>query len=360
MSNLGLNSKVKEKFEGTDSIDNIDSVYKRLKEYNYDGKLLSCSDDFFNYFFRNCITRKTISDVHLINRRNNIIMILDGNTVLNEVSYSKSTMFFNYELSCNDEFDLTPDENMLLWRINDFCINSFPKQIGELYKTTKVFLTVSDNKKLEEVGWNNDEDDLLGYYTKVVVNNKIEPQVWLFMDKIDNVAKKSLCCDRKYVIASVYIHEMMHRLFDIRPDLDMKQSVMEIEEPMAEFAKLRFIEEFCKENRSYARLLPVAQILTDSLYQSNKWFIYSLGGEMYYNNIESNLIDKYRKVSMLLHKTEWDEKQQIELGYYKFSPMADIDTYVEKVADCKKNGKNLKDLMILIKDTIERYSNFFL
>lgn len=352
MTNLGLNKHVQKRYEEKDAVDNMDPVCGRLKDNNYNGKLLSCSDDFF-YYFRNGITRDTISNTNLINRRNDIIMVLDENICLNKVSYTKSTMFFDYENLCNGEYDLTSDENMLLWRINDFCTNSFPKQIGELYRTTKVFLDVFDNVEPRL------KDDLLGLYTIDNINNKKEPQVWLFMDKIDNVAKKSLCCDRKYVIASVYIHEMMHRLFDIRPDLDMKQSVMEIEEPMAEFAKLRFIEEFCKENCSYARLLPVAQILTDSLYQSKRWFVYSLGGEMYYNNIAFDLIDKYRKVSMLLHKSDWKEGELNRLGYLS-SPMEDIDEYVKKVGNCEEGSKDLKDLIIPIQKTIERYSSFFL
>ena len=341
MSNLGLNKKVQKKFNDEDACNNIDPVHVRLESNNYDS-LLALSDDFFYY----CLTRETISDKTLIDRRNDIIKELDGNTVLNNVSYTKRTEFFNYERLCDERYDLTSEENNLLWIIN--CLS---KQIGELYKTTKVFLDVSNGKDLKEADWSEDEDDLLGYYTILSAKHPV-PQVWLIMDNITAEAER-LCCDRKYIIAKVYIHEMMHRFYDLRPNLGWKPYVKEIEEPMAEFATLKFIEELSKQNSIFEILLPIAIVMTEGLRKSKKHFIYALGVDLYYK-APIKLIFDYQRISTLLHRSSEDCKldngEQLDP-----SPMKYVEEYVDK---CKPD-KDLQQLVGPIRNSIETYAKFF-
>lgn len=346
MPNLGMASKVKKKFEGTDSIDNINAAYNKLKDQFYKN-LLDLSDNFFYYCFLNGITHETINDKTLIDRRNDIIEKLDGNTVLNNVSYTKRTEFFNYERLCDEIYDLTYEEKKLLWIIN--CLS---KQIGELYKTTKVFLDVSNGKDLKEADWSEDEDDLLGYYTILPAKHP-GPQVWLIMNKITAKAER-LCIDRKYIIAKVYIHEMMHRFFDLRPDLRWKRSVKEIEEPMAEFATLKFIEELSKQNASFEKLLPIAIVMTEGLRKSENHFIYALGVDLYYK-APIELIYDYQRISMLLHRSSEVFKPEGEK--LDPSPMKYVEEYI---AQCEQDKDSLENLVEPIKKCIETYAKFFL
>ena len=344
MSNLGLSKKVQKKHQSKDACNNIDPVHVRLESNNYDS-LLALSDDFFYYCLTRGLTRETISDKTLIDRRNDIIKELDGNTVLNNVSYTKRTEFFNYERLCDERYDLTSEENNLLWIIN--CLS---KQIGDLYKTTKVFLDIS-NGKIRDTKWNKDEDDLLGYYT-ILSTKHSGPQVWLIMDKITAEAER-LCCDRKYIIAKVYIHEMMHRFYDLRPDLGWKPYVKEIEEPMAEFATLKFIEELSKRNSIFEILLPIAIVMTEGLRKSEKHFIYALGVDLYYK-APIKLIFDYQRISTLLHRSSEDCKldngEQLDP-----SPMKYVEEYVDK---CKPD-KDLQQLVGPIRNSIETYAKFF-
>ena len=339
--NLGLNKRAKEKFNDVDACNNIDPVHVRLESNNYDS-LLALSDDFFYY----CLTRETISDKTLNDRRNDIIKELDGNTVLNNVSYTKRTEFFNYERLCDERYDLTSEENNLLWIIN--CLS---KQIGELYKTTKVFLDVRNGKDLKEADWSEDEDDLLGYYTILPAKHP-GPQVWLIMDNITAEAER-LCIDRKYIIAKVYIHEMMHRFFDLRPDLRWKRSVKEIEEPMAEFATLKFIEELSKQNASFEKLLPIAIVMTEGLRKSEKHFIYALGVDLYYKP-PIKLIYDYQRISMLLHRSSEVFKPEGEK--LDPSPMKYVEEYI---AQCEQDKDSLANLVGPIRKCIETYAKFF-
>ena len=344
MPNLGMASKVKKKFEGTDPINNINAAYNKLKDQFYKN-LLDLSDNFFYYCFLNGLTHETISDKILIDRRKDIIEKLDGNADLNDVLYTKRTEFFNYERLCDERYDLTSEENNLLWIIN--CLS---KQIGELYKTTKVFLDIS-NGKIRDTKWNKDEDDLLGYYT-ILSTKHSGPQVWLIMDKITAEAER-LCCDRKYIIAKVYIHEMMHRFYDLRPDLGWKPYVKEIEEPMAEFATLKFIEELSKQNSIFEILLPIAIVMTEGLRKSKKHFIYALGVDLYYK-APIKLIFDYQRISTLLHRSSEDCKldngEQLDP-----SPMKYVEEYVDK---CKPD-KDLQQLVGPIRKSIETYAKFF-
>ena len=346
MSNLGMASKVKKKFEGTDSIDNINAAYNELKDQFYKN-LLNLSDNFFYYCFLNDIPHETIRDKTLSDRRKVIINKLDENAVLNDVLYTKRTEFFNYERLCDERYDLTSEENNLLWIIN--CLS---KQIGELYNTTKVFLDVHEGIKNKETGWKEDEDDRLGFYT-ILSTKHSGPQVWLLMDNITEEAER-LCCDRKYIIAKVYIHEMMHRFFFLRPDLGWKPYVKEIEEPMAEFATLKFIEELSKQNSIFEILLPIAIVMTEGLRKSEKHFIYALGVDLYYN-APTKLIYDFRRISMLLHRSSEDCK--LDNGEQLVpSPMKYVEEYI---AQCEQDKDSLANLVGPIRKCIESYAEFF-
>lgn len=261
---------------------------------------------------------------------------------------------FKYHNCCSN-YDLTEDEKTFLWLINGFK-DSLGFGLGRLYSTTKVFLVDSEDKdnstKLEKAGWNKDKNDLLGFYTKKITQNsngesETEPQVWLIMNAITAEAKR-LCLDRKYIIAKVYIHEMMHRFFDLRPDWGQKPYVREIEEPMAEFATLKFIEELSKQSPIFEKLLPIAIVMTEGLRKSEKHFIYALGVDLYYK-APIKLIFDFRRIAMLLHKSSKNDEQLDPL------PMKSVDDFVEQ---CKPD-QDLRQLVGDIKKCIEAYAKFF-
>ena len=164
------------------------------------------------------------------------------------------------------------------------------------------------------------------------------------MDRVETVANE-LGYDRQYVTACVYIHEMMHRCYDIRPDLGWKKSVKEIEEPMAVFGTMKFCEEFDKET-----LLQISRRLTEDLRKS-KWYdllnyyVYILGIKMYDSNVDACLIETYRHVSLMMHKESEVKGFDNPIGKY-------LDT-------CEKKKDSLENLVEPIKKCIETYAKFF-
>ena len=255
---------------------------------------------------------------------------------------------FKYQNFCSN-FDLKDDEKIILWLING-SKEELGFGLGSLYSNTKVFLDVSEGN-IKDTKWNENEDDL-GYYT-IESPWYSGPQVWLIMDNITTEAER-LCIDRKYIIAKVYIHEMMHRFFDLRPDLGWKPYVKEIEEPMAEFATLKFIEELSKQNPTFEKLLPIALVMTEGLRKTKKYFIYALGVDLYYK-APIKLIYDFRRISMLLHRPSEDCK--LDNGeLLDPSPMKYVEDYI---AQCEQNKDSLANLVGPIRKCIETYAKFF-
>ena len=268
--------------------------------------------------------------------------------ILDQINTIEKKDSFDYKRLCDKEYDLKPEEKSFLRDIN-VSKDELGFGLGSLYTTTKVFLDVSSGK-IKETGW-NDEDDPLGYYTKKSFEYS-GPQIWLIMDRITEAAER-LGFDRKYIIAKVYIHEMMHRFYDLRPDLGWKRSVKEIEEPMAEFATLKFIEELSKHNPMFEKLLPIAKDMTEG-HRKSKHFIYALGVDLYNNKAPIKMINDYRRISMLLHRSS----DIYEINSEKLDPMASVEDY-EKCVDHCKPDQDLQHLVEPIKKCIETYANFF-
>ena len=88
---------------------------------------------------------------------------------------------FDYENHCKEAiYDLTDDEKLFLWEINGHLSNVLGLRIQELYKTTKIHLTTSNNVDKKNTY------DRLGYYTKSTT-----PEVWLIMDLITGEAMRT-------------------------------------------------------------------------------------------------------------------------------------------------------------------------
>ena len=247
--------------------------------------------------------------------------------VVNENSYC-----FEYQSDSEGKYELTNDEVQILHDINDSASDILGLNIGELYKTTKIILCDGPS-----------DSDLLGSYSLEDQSPYCTPVVRLYMDRITEASR--LYCNRKYVTASVYIHEMMHRYYDIRPDLGWKKSVDEIEEPMAVFGAMKFCEEFDKET-----LLQISRRLTEDLRKS-KWYdllyyyVYILGIKMYDSNVDACLIETYRHVSLMMHKESEVKGFDNPIGKY-------LDT-------CEKKKDSLENLVEPIKKCIETYAKFF-
>ncbi len=231
------------------------------------------------------------------------------------------TSVFAYDIDPVEDEDLrlTQEEKELLVEINKFRKCSFMKEttLGNLYLNTHIILR-NEEKKFDKGIF-----DPLGYYTK---SKDREPQVWLLIKKIREESKENNI-DSKYLVASVYIHEMMHRYFDLRPDLGLMKYFVEIEEPMAEFATIKFCEEFGNN-----KLLEVAKNHNEKLRSDNN-YIYALGGDLYkYHSSPSQaLINNYRHICMLMH--EKDSRIQDYLNLVSKKNSNTISNYVYKHFD---------------------------
>ena len=242
---------------------------------------------------------------------NGVKNLLEIKPCLSEINSNPTN--FDYSSEPEGMYSLEDDEIQLLRKINTYQNKLLGTTIGDLHKSTKVILC----KRPQDC-------DLLGSYS--VEDSK--PTVRLYMDAIENEAKSSKC-DRKFITAAVYIHEMMHRFYDVRPDLGWKQSVKEIEEPMAEFAKLSFCNEFNNKE-----LKKVASQLTENLRNHKDHFYYAIGAELK----NTDLIQKYRYVSLMMHKVNGNN----------------IDTYIK---GCTKD--KLCDQSTLLSNLINQYAKWF-
>ena len=235
---------------------------------------------------------------------------------------------------------LTQEEKEFLVEINKFNKCSFMKEttLGNLYLNTHIIL--SEEKKIER-----GISDPLGYYTKSL--NK-EPQVWLLINKIREESKE-MNIDSKYLVASVYIHEMMHRYFDLRPDLDLMKYFVEIEEPMAEFATIKFCEEFCKDYVEYNELLNVAINQTNSLRETIH-YIYALGTDLYDFKYSINLINKYRHTCMMMYEDNDEDNDPV--NKYKTIVSGQKANYNKK----ERNDEAAKTLCDALEKCIDEYN----
>lgn len=311
---MGLSNKIKEKFEKVDAIDNVSKISFVDQE------------DFF----------KKVDEYIKVGREyrpilNTLKELYKDQSKVEEIN-TKPDCSFEYYSDPEDNYKLTPDEVDLLLSINKSETKLLQGiKIGDLYKTTKIVLCNAPK-----------DSDLLGSYGH---SGLFYPVVKIYMDRVNAVAKE-LGCDRKYVIASVYIHEMMHRYYDIRPDLGWKEHIKEIEEPMAVFGTMKFCEEFDKET-----LLEISRRLTKDLqkskwYDQNNYYVYILGLEMFDNkSVDAGLIETYRHVSLMMHKESEVKGFDNPIGKY-------LDT-------CEKKRDSLENLVEPIKKCIETYAKFF-
>ena len=221
------------------------------------------------------------------------------NPIIRKLFAGDITDLVTYPYPVKSRLKLEPDEKKLLIDINNFKCSFMEETMGNLYLTTKIILS---NLKpvviVDKIFVVYVIQDKLGFYTKRKFDI-VEPEVWLLLTEISTEAE-SLECARKYVLAKVYIHEMMHRYYDMHPELLMKRSVKEIEEPMAEFATIKFCEEF-----GNSKLLEVAQKSNKEL-RSGDNYIYALGGDLYkyHSSLSQVLINNYRHICMLMHEND--------------------------------------------------------
>lgn len=249
------------------------------------------------------------------------------NPIIRKIFAGDITDFVAYPYPVNCGLELEEDEKKLLIDINNFKCSFMEETMGNLYLNTKIILkdeeeeTYPDDinklfnneeipeKDREEVSYKViiGKTDRLGFYTKhsYIDSNKeeyVEPEVWLLINKIRVGIRKEL---HPYMMAKVYIHEMMHRYFDMHPELPFKSYIKEIEEPMAELATIEFCREFCKEHKEYSELVEVAIKQIKGLKDTDNYF-YALGADLYELNKEEekrhSLIDIYRHVCMMFHE----------------------------------------------------------
>ena len=256
----------------------------------------------------------------------------------NKVEIINSNPFcFEYQSDPEGKYELSNSEVQILQEINHFKAEILQGiKIGDLYKTTKIVLCDAPN-----------DSDLLGSYGLDKwhsLSSIYYPVVEIYMDRVNAVVKE-FGCDREYVTACAYIHEMMHRYYDIRPDLGWKKTVKEIEEPMAVFGAMKFCEEFEKE------LLKVSRRITEDLQKSERYdlfhyYVYILGSEMFDKGVDVGLINTYRHVSLLMHKS----RSEVEEFVNPISSYLDI---------CKQNKDSLANLVEPIQEIIYKFANFF-
>lgn len=261
------------------------------------------------------------------------------NPIIRKIFAGDITDFVAYPYPVDCGLKLTKDEKELLIEINKFKCSFMEETLGSFYPSTKIVLT-------EDIKIPDDESDLLGFYTKRKFTNpnQVEPEVWLLIKKIE-AESISLGYDRKYVLAKIYIHEMMHRYYDMHPELLLKKSVKEIEEPMAEFATIKFCEEFCKDHVEHNELLNVAINQTNSL-RKTKHYIYALGADLYDFKYSISLINKFRHTCMMMHE------HNDPVNKYKTIVSGQKANYNKK----ERNDEAAKTLCDALENCIEEYS----
>lgn len=319
-SQLGLNKRVQKGFE-----EQKEQKINEMMDPEFSEKI-----DFFQkideYIKMGCKNKLILNSLNELHKDQSKVEIINTNPNCIECQSPES------------KYELSNSEVQILQEINHFEAELLQGiKIGDLYKTTKIVLCDALN-----------ESDLLGSYSreeKHPLSKSYYPVVEIYMDRVETIAKE-LGCDRKYVTASVYIHEMMHRYYDIRPDLGWKKSVTEIEEPMAVFGAMQFCEEFDQET-----LLRISRNLTkglqnSKLYDQYNYYVYILGIEMFNRGIENGLIYTYRHISLTMHNSE----SEVE-GFVN-----PIDSYLDT---CMKNRDSLANIVGLIKSIIDQYANFF-
>ena len=319
-SQLELNNRVQKKYE-EQKVQKINEVLD--PEFSENKDFFQMIDEYIKMGCKNKLILNSLNKLHKDHSKVEII-----NTNPNCIECQ----------SLESKYELSISEVQILQEINIFeakLLNGI--KIGDLYRTTKIVLCDALN-----------ESDLLGSYSreeKHSLSKSYYPVVEIYMDRVETIAK-DLGCDRKYVTASVYIHEMMHRYYDIRPDLGWKKSVTEIEEPMAVFGEKKFCEEFGDE-----KLLDISRPLTKDLKES-KWYdlkdyyVYILGLVMFDKGVDARLINTYRHVSLMMHKFE------SEVEGFK-NP---IDSYL---VTCKEYKDSLENMVKPIQDIIQEYAKFF-
>lgn len=98
-----------------------------------------------------------------------------------------------------------------------------------------------------------------GYYTRGGRDHN--PEIVLLMETIGS---------NKQLLISTYVHEMFHAYYDLywikdqnNPKYKKKVNLTYIEEPLTEYAMLKFLDEFVRTNPEYADLLNVSIIAKD-------------------------------------------------------------------------------------------------
>lgn len=249
------------------------------------------------------------------------------NPIIRKIFAGEITDFVAYPYPVNCGLELEEDEKKLLIDINNFKCSFMEETMGNLYLNTKIILKDEEETYPDDINklFNNEEipekdrekmsykeiigkTDRLGFYTTHSYKNSnkeeyVEPEVWLLINKIRRI--ESLKKLHPYILAKVYIHEMMHRYFDMHPELPFKSSVKEIEEPMAELATIEFCEEFCNKHKEYSKLVDVAKEQIKDLKATDDNYFYALGAdlyELYDEEKRRSLIDIYRHVCMMFHE----------------------------------------------------------
>lgn len=138
--------------------------------------------------------------------------------------------------------------------------------------------------------------NLLGYYTRKGRNKRSE--VVLLMETLGNTPYS------KWRVATTLIHEMFHAYYDY----DLKQQgehIPLVEEPLTEYAMLKFVEEYVRQNPEDEELLTKAQwevrnkIYTQSI--RHYGFGYYLWNYEQRNPAICNWIEEYRKAKYAIN-----------------------------------------------------------
>ena len=128
------------------------------------------------------------------------------------------------------------------------------------------------DKQIKEIGNNIDEIDKNrnnkneGGWGRITLLGLYEPQdkkIRLFINNIQDYATQKKW-DWKHVMAFVYIHECFHAFFYQQAEPDGRHSIREIEEPMAEFGMLSYLEHINQQT-----ILGIAKIDVQSKQQGH-------------------------------------------------------------------------------------------
>ena len=275
-----------------------------------------------NYIFGGTDNRNTGSedynDEHILDIKNWLESIED-----------KMKMFFNaFDLIRLDTEKTITENHQITWQELNAKISELEyevkngddpmnKLISNLKKIKKDYEKDHNAPSPNEIVKFEEEIDWLGYYTRNGRDDN-NPEIVLLVETIKKQSKPKLA------LTTTIIHEMFHAYYD--HDLGQDENILPyVEEPLTEYAMLKFVEMLAIKDNNYSKLFDYAKEMVRqkqySLGVAHYGFGYYLWEYEQKNGAPINWIDAFRNVKYKITDTQQEYKNYaaaFEQGIYPF------------------------------------------